>query len=308
MRNHFQSIIGTSIIQNDLANFLQFSELIRLLHTCHDCCQILDGEYDTFLKEISLARHSYIVGNNMLKFEIRKLYKYFNVEMSYRNSKERFTFPQFFTILDGSFFTTGESLNLIENENLKELKEKFGYKSFEKCNFKIPHFPQISVELFKVRHNPLEIESLVKNACEAPYLFDDLFKHLVKSVYGINRDDLIDEIAMQFTNMAYPIHLELYNCFIKGAFDNAANEISFLVLLPMLLSYIFVNFAANLILGNIVWITIALFLQLYIKWDYYAKYENFEECNSFILSRYYIYRKYSGKYDIPFKSLNENIS
>lgn len=113
---------------------------------------------------------------------------------------------------------------------------------------------------------------------------------------------------MEFTNMAYPIHIELYNCFIKGAFVNAANEISFLSLLPILLSYVVVSFSANLVLANIVWITIALFLQLYIKWDYHAKYENFEECNGFILSRYYIYRKYSGKDDNPFKSLNENIS
>ena len=305
-RNHFQSIIGTGIIQNDLVNFLQFKELIKLFHTCHDFCRILDGEYDVFLKELHVSNNSYNCCDDKIKYEIQKLYKYFKIEMSNRISIERFTFPLYYQIIDGTYFTHENVFQIIENDNFNALNSSSSYEITQKVNFRIPYFPEISLRLLKYQYNQYEIESLIINACKAPHLFDCFFKHLAKNVYGVTRDELVKKIEKDFSNSKHSEHLVRYTNFIKGAFGNVVAEILAVCLLPILMPFLLIAYNLNFYVQVTIWSTLFLGCQMFLNWKFLAKYENFEECDRSAVGRFCVFLKYLNNDALSFKWIEED--
>ena len=271
---------------------MQFKELIRFSRTCHEYLLVLDKEYENLLEEVPVSSNtSYKDCDNTLKLEIRKLYKYLRIEMSHRRNREKFSFPLFFPILDGTFFTHDETRSVIIRDNLRDLKLKFGYKYPTSLHSWIPSFPHISLKLLKTRHDPYEIKSLITNAAEAPHLFDSFFKYLALNVYRVKRTDLERRINKAYPSIVYLRHMDDYHGFIRQAFVYEARKAQILWFASV--SWIcaclssLTGFHVILSIGMI----INLGLYFVLEQIYVEKFERFEEYDAEMLKSYYSHAK-----------------
>lgn len=287
--NPFGRIAGSGIIKYELVGYLHFKELIRFVHTCHEYLLFLDKEYENLLEEVPVSSNtSYKDCDNSLKLEIRKLYKYFAIEISHRRSEEKFKFPLFFPILDGTFFTQDETRNLIKRDNLRDLKSKFGYKYPSNLRLWIPNFPHISLKLLKTRHDPYEIKSLIKNAAEAPHLFDAFFKHLALNVYHVKRSDLVRRIEQYYpyTNNFFR-HMDDYQSFIREAFAYEARTAQILWFVTISWICALLSSLTGFDRFHLVGFIIDLGLFLVLGQVYVEKFERFEKYDAEMLKSFY---------------------
>ena len=304
--NPFRSIIGSGIMKYELIDFLQYKDMIRFVRTCHEYLMFLEMEYESLLEEVPVSSNtSYKDCDNSLKAEIKKLYKYLRIEMSHRKTRDnaRFTFPLFFPILDGTFFIHDETRNVIKRDNLRDLKSKFGYKYPTSLHSWIPSFPHISLRLLKTRHDPYEIKSLIKNAAEAPHLFDAFFKYLALNVYRVKRTDLERRIKKDYPNIVYLRHMDDYHSFIRQAFVYEARtaQILWFASITCICAWLgsLTGFDAILSIGMI----INLGLYAVLEQIYVEKFERFEGYDAEMLKSYYSHAK--KKVFIYFKEDNE---
>lgn len=94
-RNQIERIIESGIIQVDLICFLRFPEFIRFIYTCSEYSKILDREYEKVLTEIPVTKESYKECDEKLRAEIRRLYRYYMIEIPRLDCKEKFLFSSF---------------------------------------------------------------------------------------------------------------------------------------------------------------------------------------------------------------------
>ena len=300
-RNQVDRIFESGIIQGDLIGFLRFPDLIMFIYTCSEYRKILDREYEKVLTAIHVTNTSYKECDKDMKAEIRKLYKYYMIEMPRIDSKENFSFPLFLSIIDGRYLKLENSFKIIKNDNLRALKSKFGYIIDERIDYESPNFPQISLNLLK-SGTPLEM-TIIQNACFAPQLYDAFFKHLTKNVYGIKRDDLVQRLIKTYPHIYidYPTSLIYHECFIKGVYSCAIIETFVLSLLPIFMALIFTDFGIS---GS----TKCCFYENKIRRTYQEKYENFEECDKAVIGRCISCLESSKSFKSYFKWLDEDFS
>lgn len=282
-RNQVDRIFGSGIIQGDLFGFLRFPELIRFIYTCSEYSKILDKEYEKVLSEIPFTNIPYKECDKDMKAEIRRLYKYYMIEMPRIDSKENFSFPLFLSIINGRYLKLENSFQIIKNDNLRSLKSKFGYIIDERIDYESPNFPQISLSLLK-SGNPLEM-TIIQNACFAPQLYDAFFKHLAKNFHDVERDALVQRIMKEYPYINNPSNLIYHELFIKGAFDYAILEIFVLTTLPIFIALSFTGFGINDFADAVIDILLCAGIKAIIRRIYHEKYENFEECDKAVLRR-----------------------
>ena len=183
-----------------------------------------------------------------------------------------------------------ETRKVIERDNLRDLKSKFGYKYPTSLDFSIPNFPHISLQLLKSLHDPHDIKLLIKNAAEAPHLFDAFFKHLALNVYRVKRDDLVLIIAKHYPkNINLPRHLDVYQNFIRRAIHHAGCNALFYFFMPI--ACIYKCFLSDMRL-SLSFATFTLFFLDHVEHRVYqGKYERFEKCDAEMLKSFYLYVK-----------------
>lgn len=284
--NHLDKIIGASILQFHIFHFLRFKEKIKFLITCQEYYKFLFQEYEELFKQVPVLNTSFKSLDTNLKFEISKLYKYFNIEIDFRQSKDKFKFSDFYPIIDGSFFTDPKAVSMIKSDNMNEFRAIFGEEFTEDFHLNYPHFPQISLNLLKSPLKPFELKSLIKNAVEAPHLFDMFFKHLAKNIYGVKRDNLPCRIKEEYSDFNYPRALADYQSFIDCAFARFGRETLVICFFITVAAYLFIPFQISFERKVKIWFINVSGLMKLINKIYQRKYENFAEYNIASLRRY----------------------
>ena len=284
--NYLDKIIGASILQFHVFHFLRFKEKIKFFITNQEYYKFLVQEYEELLKQVPVSDTSFESLDTKVRFETRKLYKYFNIETDFRQSKDKFNYSDFYPIIDGSFFTDPKALTVIKSDNMNEFRAIFGEEFTEDFHLNYPHFPQISLNLLKSPLKSFELKLLIKNAVEAPHLFDIFFKHLAENIYGVKRDDLPSRIKDEYRDFTYPRALADYQKFIESAFVHFGRETLFICLFFTVAAYQFIPFKITFVRQVKIWFILVSGLMKLINKIYHRKYENFEECNSASLRRF----------------------
>ena len=204
--NPFNLCYDPGFVQEYILDFFPLHNQMNFKLTCRDFFNLLHGDYDEILLEITKSEMRYIDADKELQFDVRKLWMLFKMEMQYRKRNERFTIVHFYQMISGSFFTnpSRDFRKYIYKQNYLKFKSLYGDISDKdpirvvNVRFDRPHFPQISLILLKDGPSQDELKLLVQNACRFPHIFDSFFKYLAKNVYNVPRDLLHERIEEEF--------------------------------------------------------------------------------------------------------------
>ena len=163
-----------------LLNFLPMSVPTNSPKHCNHLYDFFAPELDSIFEILTglEGSPSYKKSSDELQTEIRKVYKYFKLEMNYRGSNEPFTLDSFFLMIQnrtgpdstGKYFSNPKVANSYKKDNIEACHRLFPEYSEaaqeESTDFGIfPHFPQLSLILFK-RLSSLDV------AYGTPIIFD----------------------------------------------------------------------------------------------------------------------------------------
>ena len=196
--NQFVKFHDVVFIREHFLSYLPINEQVKFMITCRDFCLLFDAEYENLFKSILGRNASYKDASDAMKADIKKLWKYFKMELYLRNTNADFEPKYFYAMLDLEFFTNNLTKQAIVSDNLEDFKLYIGDNYDGSIRIDLPHFPQLSLHLFKNEFKSEFSEStslkIIKNALAFPHLFDDLFKYLAENIYKVDRSELIGKL------------------------------------------------------------------------------------------------------------------
>lgn len=237
--NPFDLFKEPGIIQHYFLNYLPLHEQIKFMLTCRQNYQFLCRDYNQVVLELTGLAYNDV--NDDLKTEIRKLWRFFTLEMQYRNSNRRFSLSDFYGMISGPYFTNDKLRHSIFHDNLCEYRLLYAKKiSSEFAQYDRPHFPKLSLILLEAGPSPSQLRGLVLNACKSPHFFDAFFKHLAMKIYKVSRDKLEKRINREYSRRDTTSPLHFYH-------DNLKNALFFSGLKPFAYSAILSVFIYHVI-------------------------------------------------------------
>lgn len=208
----------------------------------------IESESDRLLKILLGPQFDYNSSSLEIQSEIQSIHKY----LTYSNSIVDFTPEIFYEMIkcrnrneesDFHCLNDFKISNLIKIDNEMKIKDKinflFKWDLFIHDPF-LPHYPELSLELFKSQNDSLKRKILVNNALSSPLLFHKFFKYLSKEFFKVSRDDLVAVM-----NEVYPsnlIYFEKYQVIHSVVHVFLATE---RILIILLFSFISYNFQSN---------------------------------------------------------------
>lgn len=284
-----KEIENSESIQKRLLAFLPVKDQMKFMLTCRDFHKLLNQDYDHFIKVITESRMtSYEEAEEEMKSDIRKLWKYFKIEMESRQVDFPFSIEIFDNMISGIFFWSPNSKDAIQTDNLNAFCSIFGTDYTRYYCLDRPLFPQIYLNLFKFPHADFEQDSreyfLIMNACRAPFLFDSMFKHLALDVYKVPREYLCSKLD-KYNDLHYLGDLNAYQLFIQAAYAYFGLErFAMIVAIFVIIDELFRSFAP-IVSGVLGALSITLF-HVIVLYYYYFKYDRFDEYDQAALKRF----------------------
>lgn len=170
--NYFIKFYENGLIQHFFLDYLPFNEQMKFKLTCRDFYSLhyTESELERLSKLIPGTHSSYKDASETLKSDIRKLLKYYKIEMACRKRDVEFTAYNFCKLINGSLFTSELVRKAVYLDNLTDYKLYFGEDPFAFENalddaMNVPHFPQISLNIFKFApYDYKQHHRLLKNA------------------------------------------------------------------------------------------------------------------------------------------------
>ena len=184
-----------------------------------DTFEALQNEHDDIIKALVGPDCLYHESDEVLRAEIRKLWKYFKLQ-NVLNGNEPFTRAVFFQMINrpfGSESFLGDIIR-IDNENAYEASVGTFHYIYRHHLNHYPLFPEISLILFRSGPTEEEMAALVESACRSPHLFDNFFKYLAKNVYNnVPRDELHLKIQEDYPLLSAQVqtNYKFYNVEVK---------------------------------------------------------------------------------------------
>lgn len=261
-------------------------------------CSVLDGdpynEYDKYIKILLGPGYEFKSAPLEIQAEIKTIHKCFNLEKEHRKKSIEFSQGHFYEMNQCStdIFRNCRipALSaLISNDNQSKLMAKgiYGKVSYKfVTNIYNPHFPDISLQIFKSGIDKEKQAILVENAMSAPFLFEKFFKYLAREFYKVSRDNLHKSIALDYNNLSSKIfnnyqylsrQVQLYLAcerailsvaFVWIPYHLQSESISVFILIPFLVSFFIVAFN-------------------YFEYWSHLDYSNFSEITPSQISRYF---------------------
>ena len=196
--NQFVKFHDAVFIREHILSYLPINEQVKFMITCRDFSRLFDAEYENLFKSILGRNASYKDASDAMKADIKKLWRYFKMELHLRNTNFDFEPKYFYAMLDLEFFTNDLTKQAIVNDNLEDYKLYVDDEHDGSIRIDLPHFPQLSLQLFKNEFDSEFAESttlkIVKNALAFPHLFDDFFKYLAETIYKVDRTELVGKL------------------------------------------------------------------------------------------------------------------
>ena len=219
--NQFVKFHDALFIREHILSYLPIDEQVKFMITCRDFSHLFDAEYENLFKSILGRNASYKDASDAMKADIKKLWKYFKMELHLRNTNFDFEPKHFYTMLDLEFFTNDLTKQAIVNDNLEDYKLYIGDENDGSIRIDLPHFPQLSLQLFKNEFQSEFSEStplkIIKNALDFPHLFDDFFKYLAEDVYNVDRTELVSKLHEHVCDGVYLWKLSDYQYKLRDA-------------------------------------------------------------------------------------------
>ena len=301
--NPFEKFTEPGFIKNTFIEFLTVQERMRFALTCRRYYhEFMEIEYDQLINEIPGPYGPYKTAQKSLKADIRKLWRYFKLEMIARKRNEPFKIDNFYEMIAGSFFTADSVKSVILNENAEDFNSFIGVNVDRIRVYTRPNFPEISLILFKSETEQTKKDQLIKNALLYPYLFDPFFKHLTENVYKISRNELVTRTRSQYPNWNYPISIEWYQ-WVMWFYLNVEDALFGVILsIPIVvISQFFpknlTNHLYSLALGYFV-----IIMRKLLKKDHKSKYESFAKYNPRNVKLFFIITRWM--YDFYYRYLS----
>ena len=287
-----KEIENSESIQRRLLDFLPAKDQMKFMLTCHDFYHLLQKDYDHFLKVVTESRiTSYEEAEEEMKSDIRKLWRYFKIEMESRQHDFPFSIDVFDNMITGMFFWSPNSKDAIQTDNHNSFYSIFGteYKGYYSLDK--PLFPQIYLHLIKFPYDDYEQgvreDFLISNACKAPFLFDSMFKHLALDVYKVPRLDLGSKLD-RYEDFHYLGDFIGYQFFMQAAYAYFGLE-RFAMIFTILVAIdelILSLYGYNpVISGGLIVITLTL-LHVIVYYHYKYKFDRFDEYDPAALKRF----------------------
>ena len=206
--NPFNKIAEVAFMKRQLLEYLTLSEQLKFVATCRKFYGLLTDDYDAFYEALTGLPSSYKKAAEDVKAEIRTLYKYFKLEMEYRQVSQRFTLDTFFCIILNrtsrlkleNYFTNPVVSCEFGKENRLKLESNLAFLHFEiYLSYPYyPHFPELSLILLRSQNDREMHSDLIMNALANPFFFDKFFYCLAKEILHVHRDDLISKIRAEY--------------------------------------------------------------------------------------------------------------
>ena len=282
--NQFEKFIEPGFIKNTFFVFLTLQERMKFALTCRRYYyEFIETEYDQLIKEIPSPHDSYRTAQESLKADIRKLWRYFTLEMIARKRNDKFTIDNFYEMMVGSFFTADFVKSAIQSANFREIDSVLGFIFSGYGNIVDPCFPEISLILFKTETDQAKKDLLIQNALIFPYLFDPFLKHLTDNVYEIERDELLSVIRIKYPHWHY--NLQWYQKLIKIYYSYEIQLFNFIgvILITCIHQLFFHVFKNNIILVTIFTLWVAKLLDCISE----LRYQTFSLNNPIFFKTFY---------------------
>ena len=281
-----KEIENSESIQRRLLAFLTAKDQKKFMLTCRDFYQLLLQDYDHFLNVVTESRMtSYEEAKEEMKSDIRKLWKYFKIEMESRQFAFPFSIDIFDNMITGMFFCSPNSKDAIKTDNHNSFYSVFGteYKRFY-CLDK-PLFPQIYLHLIKFPHagseQGLREYFLITNACKAPFLFDSVFKYLALDFLKVSRQSLCLKLDENY-DLLWLFDFNSYQCFMQTAHVYFALERFAVIMVVFEVLFLSLN---PIVSGVLSALTATLFHAIF-SYYYNYKYDRFEMYDPAALKRF----------------------
>ena len=284
--NYFIRFYENGLIQQFFLDFLPFNEQMKFKLTCRDFYTLhyTESELELLCKLIPGTHTSYKDASEALKSDIRKLLKYYKLEMACRKRDVEFTADNFCKLIHGYLFTSEMVRKAVYLDNLTDYKLYFGEDTFAFENavsdaMNVPHFPQISLSIFKLApYDYKQHYRLMKNACLFPYIFNDFFKNLALEKFNAPRDVLIYRIRT--TAYQGPENLSHFQNRLKTALLCLIN--SAFIIISLLFTVVYQLFPNNcVLLIHLSFLPALHFIHIYL-------FENFVEYDRAIVKNIYL--------------------
>ena len=225
------------------------------------------------------------------KSDIRKLWRYFKIEMESRQHDFPFSIDVFDNMITGMFFWSPNSKDAIQKliitipfipysePNIKDttvLTNRFSLK-----------FICISLNSHTMITNKgVREDFLISNACKSPFLFDSMFKHLALDVYKVPRLDLGSKLD-RYEDFHYLGDFIGYQFFMQAVRllwpRTFCHDFTILVAIDeLILSLYGYN---PVISGGLIVITLTL-LHVIVYYHYKYKFDRFDEYDPAALKRF----------------------